>query len=72
MNRGALIEKQSYEIKAISVGFELRDQEVEALVDCFKDTMSIKIHGLPFDGVNYDCVRSDEDSIYGRHVKTGL
>ncbi len=38
------------------------------LIQLFNDPASVRKHGLSFDGVVYECLRSDEDSIYSRHV----
>jgi hypothetical protein len=69
VDRAALFEKDTYEVKAISVGFEVRACDVEALIDSFRDNMTLRNHGFSFDGIVYECLRSDEDSIYGKYVK---
>lgn len=49
--------------------FKLNQSDIEMFVESFFEPIKLRSHGLFFDGVLYECLRSDDDSIYGRFVR---
>lgn len=47
---------------------KLTISDVQFLVNSFRDTMAIRNNCFHFDGVIYECLRSDEGSIYAKNV----
>lgn len=62
----ALINRDDYTVKAASVGHQMSQQDVEALIDAFDNLTMAREKGIYFNEINYCCLRSDDDSIYAR------
>lgn len=47
---------------------KLNDKDVETLIDSFNNTNLTRERGIYFDETNFTCLRTDENSIYGKEV----
>lgn len=68
----AIIRRKDCCIRASSVGFNLHQEQVQILLDAFKNPPQTREEGIYFDDRQYKCVRADKNSIYGKCDKRGL
>jgi hypothetical protein len=64
----ALIDFQNAKLTSSSIGYHPSQDTVNTLVDAFVNIDKIRTHGLDFDGVNYRCIRGDDEAIYTKEV----
>ena len=50
----------------------MKQDEIEYIAETFEDPSLIRTQGLVLDGITYDCLRSDEDSIYSKCVRLNI
>ena len=50
--------------------FQLHQEQVQILLDAFKNPPQTREEGIYFDDRQYKCVRADKNSIYGKCVST--
>nr|XP_034331854.1 profilin-4 isoform X1 [Crassostrea gigas] len=63
---------QGCNVRASSVGFKLHHDQVQMMLDAFKNPPQTREEGIYFDDQQYKCVRADKNSIYGKCDKRGL
>ncbi|XP_022295332.1 profilin-4-like isoform X1 [Crassostrea virginica] len=68
----AIIRRKDCNVRASSVGFNLHHDQVQMLLDAFKNPPQTREEGIYFDDQQYKCVRADKNSIYGKCDKRGL
>lgn len=68
----AIIRRKDYSVRASSVGFNLYPDQVQMLLDAFKNPPQTREEGIYFDDRQYKCVRADKNSIYGKCDNRGL
>ncbi|KAM4692819.1 profilin-4 [Discoglossus pictus] len=52
--------------------FNVEPQQVQVVIDAFKNTPKIRREGLNFKGKNYKCMRADKNSIYTKCDNEGI
>ncbi|XP_021352632.1 profilin-4-like isoform X1 [Mizuhopecten yessoensis] len=68
----AIVRRKDCNVRASSVGFNLYPDQVQMLLDAFKNPPQTREEGVYFDDGQYKCVRADKNSIYGKCEKKGL
>lgn len=68
----AIVRRKDCSIRASSVGFNLYQDQVQLLLDAFKNPPQTREEGIYFDDRQYKCVRADKTSIYGKCENRGL
>ncbi|ESO94843.1 hypothetical protein LOTGIDRAFT_189091 [Lottia gigantea] len=68
----AIIRRKDLSIRASSVGFHLYPDQVQLLLDSFRNPPQTREEGIYFDDRQYKCVRADKNSIYGKCDDRGL
>lgn len=68
----AIVRRKDCSIRASSVGFNLYQDQVQLLLDGFKNPPQTREEGIYFDDRQYKCVRADKTSIYGKCESRGL
>ncbi|KAL5009520.1 hypothetical protein ScPMuIL_011825 [Solemya velum] len=68
----AIVRRKDTNVRASSVGFNLYQDQVLALLDAFKNPPQTREEGIYFEDKQYKCVRADKNSIYGKCGKKGL
>ncbi|XP_069830177.1 profilin-4 [Dendropsophus ebraccatus] len=53
-------------------GFHLQPQQVQAVIDAFKNPPILRREGLHFREKNYKCIRADKNSIYAKCDNDGI
>ncbi|XP_053564910.1 profilin-4 [Bombina bombina] len=52
--------------------FTVKTQQVQDVINAFKNTPAIRKEGLCFQGKNYECIRADKNSIYAKYGGEGI
>ncbi|XP_076445748.1 profilin-4-like isoform X1 [Babylonia areolata] len=68
----AIIRRKDCLVRAASVGFNLYQDQVQMLLDAFKNPPQTREEGIYFDDRQFKCVRADKNSIYSKCGKRGL
>ncbi|XP_070190084.1 profilin-4-like [Littorina saxatilis] len=68
----AIVRRKDCLVRAASVGFNLYQDQVQMLLDAFKNPPQTREEGIYFDDRQYKCVRADKNSIYAKCGKRGL
>lgn len=68
----ALIRRKDATIRASSVGFIIYPEQVQALLEAFKNPPQTREDGILFDNKLFKCIRADKNSIYAKSSKRGL
>ncbi|XP_071485145.1 profilin-4-like [Diadema antillarum] len=68
----AIIRRKDISLRASSAGFTLTADEMQKLIDAFKDPPRTRQDGLYFHERHYKCVRADKNSIYAKCDKVGM
>ncbi|XP_046327904.1 profilin-4-like [Haliotis cracherodii] len=68
----AIVRRKDCTVRASSVGFNLYPDQVQMLLDAFKNPPQTREEGIYFDDKQYKCVRADKNSIYAKCHKKGL
>ncbi|XP_045196892.1 profilin-4-like isoform X1 [Mercenaria mercenaria] len=68
----AIVRRKDCSVRANSVGFNLYQDQVQLLLDAFKNPPQTREEGIYFDDRQYRCVRADKTSIYGKCENRGL
>ena len=68
VEHAAIIRRKDSSLRASSVGLFLVPEELSSIVKMFRDPASYRSEGfsLTSTGKDYDCLRADKDSIYGK------
>ncbi|XP_056420323.1 profilin-4 isoform X2 [Hyla sarda] len=53
-------------IALTSPGYHLQPQQVNGIIDAFKNPAALRREGLHFREKNYKCIRADKNSIYAK------
>ncbi|OWF50956.1 Profilin [Mizuhopecten yessoensis] len=65
----AIVRRKDCNVRASSVGFNLYPDQVQMLLDAFKNPPQTREEGVYFDDGQYKCVRADKNSIYGKCIE---
>ncbi|KAK6167539.1 hypothetical protein SNE40_021540 [Patella caerulea] len=68
----AIIKRKGISVSASSTGFHLYPDQVQMLLDVFKNPPQTREEGIFFEDRQYKCVRADKDSIYAKCNENGL
>ncbi|XP_050392787.1 profilin-4 [Patella vulgata] len=68
----AIIRRKDLSVRACSVGLHLYQDQVQLLLDLFRNPPQTREEGIYFDDRQYKCVRADKNSIYGKCNDKGL
>ncbi|XP_052241510.1 profilin-4-like isoform X2 [Dreissena polymorpha] len=68
----AIVRRKDCSVRASSVGFNLYQDQVQVLLDAFKNPPQTREEGIYFDDRQFKCVRADKTSIYGKCENRGL
>ncbi|WAR08309.1 PROF4-like protein [Mya arenaria] len=68
----AIVHRKDCSVRASSVGFNLYHDQVQILLDSFKNPPQTREEGIYFDDRQFKCVRADKTSIYGKCENRGL
>ncbi|XP_003729111.1 profilin-4 isoform X2 [Strongylocentrotus purpuratus] len=68
----AIVRRKDISLRASSAGFTLSGDEMQKLIDAFKDPPRTRQEGLYFHDKLYKCVRADKNSIYAKCDKVGM
>ncbi|XP_041461933.1 profilin-4-like [Lytechinus variegatus] len=68
----AIIRRKDISLRASSAGFTLTGDEMQKMIDAFKDPPRTRLEGLYFHNRLYKCVRADKNSIYAKCDKDGI
>ena len=71
VEHAAIIRRKDSSLRASSVGFLLDPEEISYIVKLFREPTVLRNEGfqLTSTGYEYQCLRSDKNSIYGRVVE---
>ncbi|XP_056420321.1 profilin-4 isoform X1 [Hyla sarda] len=59
-------------IALTSPGYHLQPQQVNGIIDAFKNPAALRREGLHFREKNYKCIRADKNSIYAKCDNDGV
>ncbi|ELU00332.1 hypothetical protein CAPTEDRAFT_217717 [Capitella teleta] len=68
----AIVRRKDASLRASSVGFTLYPDQVQMLLDVFRNPAQNREEGIYFEDKPYKCIRSDKNSVYAKHNKRGL
>ncbi|XP_076466379.1 profilin-4-like isoform X2 [Babylonia areolata] len=68
----AIVHRKDCLVRAASVGFNLYQDQVQLLLDAFKNPPQTREEGIYFDDRQFKCVRADKNSIYAKCGRQGL
>ncbi|CAH1798317.1 unnamed protein product [Owenia fusiformis] len=68
----AIIRRKDCSLRAASVGFNLLNDQMQMLIDAFKNPPQTREEGIYFEDKPYKCVRADKNSIYSKNGQRGL
>ncbi|XP_013421902.1 profilin-4 [Lingula anatina] len=68
----AIVRRKDCSVSACSVGFTLYTDQIQMLLDAFKNPPQTREEGLYFEDKQYKCVRADKNSIYAKSARKGL
>ncbi|XP_041351509.1 profilin-4-like isoform X2 [Gigantopelta aegis] len=68
----AVIHRKDCSVRASSIGFSLYPDQIQMLLDAFRNPQQTREEGMYFADQQYKCVRADKNSIYAKCNKNGL
>lgn len=72
VEHAAIIRRSDYTLRAASIALNSSQEQIEILVDLFKDLPAFRENGVMFNAQKYKTIRADRFSIYGKSETGGL